>query len=83
MKIIVPEQLFLLDLSEETYQRRIAWWRVGFMVASWLVARFPGGEVTGYRVQPSNRVVTNCALKPQKSQRTDASCLSTDILVGM
>ena len=26
---------------------RVGWWRGGSLVASWLVARFPGGEMTG------------------------------------
>ena len=29
---------------------RVGWWRGGSLVASWLVARFPGGEMTGYRL---------------------------------
>ena len=28
---------------------RVGWWRGGFLVASWLVAKFPGGEMTGNR----------------------------------
>ena len=29
--------------------RQVGWWRDGFLVASWLVAKLPGGETTGYR----------------------------------
>ena len=29
--------------------RRDCWWRGGFLVASWLVAKLPGGDLTGYR----------------------------------
>jgi len=28
---------------------RDGWWRDGLLVASWLVAKLPGGEMTGYR----------------------------------
>ena len=27
----------------------VSWWQDGFSVASWLVAKLPGGEMTGYR----------------------------------
>ena len=35
---------------------RVGWWRGGSLVASWLVARFPGGEMTG---NPSMRYKRN------------------------
>ena len=28
---------------------RVGWWRGGILVASWLVAKLPGGEMTGNR----------------------------------
>jgi len=28
---------------------RDGWWRDGPLVASWLVAKLPGGEMTGYQ----------------------------------
>ena len=30
-------------------------WRDGFLVASWLVAKLPGGETTGYRDKGSRQ----------------------------
>ena len=35
--------------------RRVGWWRDGFSVASWLVAKLPGGEATGYRDKGSRQ----------------------------
>ena len=35
--------------------RRVGWWRDGFSVASWLVAKLPGGETTGYRDKGSRQ----------------------------
>ena len=46
------EQLIHLDYF---IWRRIGWWRDGFLVASWLVAKLPGGEMTGYRDKGSRR----------------------------
>ena len=34
---------------------RVGWWRDGFSVASWLVAKLPGGEMTGYRDKGSRQ----------------------------
>ena len=35
---------------------RVGWWRDGFsLVASWLVAKLPGGEMTGYRDKGSRQ----------------------------
>ena len=28
--------------------RRVGWWRDGFLAASWLVAKLPGGKMTRY-----------------------------------
>ena len=33
----------------------VGWWRDGFSVASWLVAKLPGGEMTGYRDKGSRQ----------------------------
>ena len=35
----------LIHLEYFTW-RRVGWWRDGFLVASWLVAKLPGGEMT-------------------------------------
>ena len=40
------EQLIHLDYF---IWLRVGYWRDGFSVASWLVAKLPGGEMTGYR----------------------------------
>ena len=40
------EQLIHLDYF---IWRRVGWWRDGFLVTSWLVAKPPSGEMTGYR----------------------------------
>ena len=34
---------------------RVGWWRDGFSVTSWLVAKLPGGEMTGYRDKGSRQ----------------------------
>ena len=46
------EQLIHLDYS---ILRRVVWCRGGFLVASWLVAKPPGGEMTGYRDKGSRQ----------------------------
>ena len=43
------EQLIHLDYFQYFIWRRVGWWRDGFLMASWLVAKLPGGEMTGYR----------------------------------
>ena len=40
------EQLIHLD---HFIWRRVGWWRDGFLVARWLVAKPPSAEMTGYR----------------------------------
>ena len=42
------EQLIHLDYF---IWRRVGWWRDGFSVASWLVAKLPGGETTGQGIE--------------------------------
>ena len=37
---------------------RVGWWRDGFSVASWLVAKLPGGEMTAYREKGSRQQST-------------------------
>ena len=46
------EQLIHLDYF---IWRRVGWWLDGFLVASWLVAKLPGGEMTGYRDKGSRQ----------------------------
>ena len=36
--------------------RRVGWWRDGFSVTSWLVAKLPCGEMTGYRDKGSRQL---------------------------
>ena len=50
------EQLIHLDYF---IWRRVGWWRDGFLVASWLVAKPPGGEMTGYRDKGSRQLSTD------------------------
>jgi len=33
----------------------VSWWRDGLLVASWLVAKPPGGEMTGNPILKSDR----------------------------
>ena len=42
--LLSSEQLIHLDYFT---WRRVGWQRDGFLVASWLVAKLPGGEMTG------------------------------------
>ena len=49
------EQLIRLDYF---IWRRVGWWCDGFLVASWLVAKLPGGEMTGYRDKGSKQYST-------------------------
>ena len=46
------EQLIHLDFF---IWRRVGWWRDGFVVASWLVAKLPGGEMTRYHDKGSRQ----------------------------
>ena len=60
VRLPVIEQIILLDyftlvhLFVGVWWRgdfawaRVSWRRSGFLVASWLVAKLPGGEMTGY-----------------------------------
>ena len=43
--VCVPGTIY----SSVWWRGDFAWWRGGFLVASWLVAKLPGGEMTGYR----------------------------------
>ena len=46
------EQLIHLDYF---IWQRVGWWRDSFSVASWLVAKFPGSEMTEYRDKGSRQ----------------------------
>ena len=35
-----------------------AWWQGGFLVASWLVAKLPGGKMTGKRAKACGSYIT-------------------------
>ena len=48
-KLLSLAQLIHLGYFTSTTWWRVGWWRGGSLVARWLVARFPGGEMTGYQ----------------------------------
>ena len=45
----------LLSFEQLIHLDNFIWWRGGFLVASWLVAKLPGGEMTGYRSKESRQ----------------------------
>ena len=60
-QIIHLDYLTIVHLFADVWWRgdfalwRVSWWRSGFLVASWLVAKLPGGEITGYRLNKEQR----------------------------
>ena len=83
-QIIHLDYLTLVHLFVDVWWRgdfalwRVSWRRSGFLVASWLVAKLPGGEMTGYPVLPAtiDKLEWHCKTNVHLLQLTNKSIKS-------